>query len=73
MAKTTGCLQAANKRLRSQKQDLLEVGGSKQPRAYDLASRPFRKPKLLRQAAPHNPSLGIFVGDLDARASEVVN
>ena len=42
--------------------------GTKDPRSYDLASRDYRKRKILMNEGSRNPSLALFLADLDRRA-----
>jgi hypothetical protein len=42
--------------------------GNKDPRSYDFASRDYRKKKILMAEGPRNPSLALFIAELDRRA-----
>jgi len=63
--KTTGCLKAANLRLRKNGRDGLSAGEEKFPKAYDHASRDFRKRKTLMDYRGKNPGLEHFINQLD--------
>ncbi|WP_143393884.1 hypothetical protein [Fimbriiglobus ruber] len=64
--KTTGCLDAANDTLRKKKMDgLSSAEGTKFPRAYERASREYTKQKSLTKHRSRNPSLELFVKQLD--------
>jgi hypothetical protein len=65
-AKTTGCLQAANKQLRKNGRKGLSAGDTKFPSAYDHASRDYLKRKTLMEHQTKNPSLELFIKQLDA-------
>ena len=64
-AKTTGCLEAANQALRKANQNALSSGDNKFPRAYEKASAGYRKRKTLLERNDQNPSLKLFVQQLD--------
>jgi len=64
-AKTTGCLEAANKALRKANENALSAGDNKFLRAYEKASRGYLKRKILNKARNKNPSLALFVNELD--------
>lgn len=66
VAKITGCLESANRALRKADQDGLSAGQSKFIRAYDTASSGYRKRKTLIQHHRRNPSLELFVKQLEA-------
>jgi hypothetical protein len=63
--KTTGCLEAANMELRRTRRNGLSAGETKFPRAYEHASRDYRKRKVLIEHRDRNPSLGLFITQLD--------
>ena len=66
--KITGCLEAINYELRavrSEKPLSLADGSGKEPKAYRQLSRDYRKPKVLREGAAKNPSLMLFVRQLE--------
>lgn len=65
-AKTTGCLESANQALRKADEDALSAGVSKFIRAYEKASRGYRKRKTLVELRNRNPSLELFIKQLDA-------
>ncbi len=65
--KTVGCLKAANAALRKANKEGLSSGETKFPRAYDDASRDYRKIKLLRKHSGRNPSFWVFIQRLDER------
>jgi hypothetical protein len=65
-AKTTGCLEAANKALRKADEDALSAGDNKFVRAYEKASRGYFKRKTLMKVRNKNPSLELFIRQLDA-------
>jgi hypothetical protein len=66
--KTSGCLEAVNHALISKNIRLTRgrYGAGKDPRAYREASRDFTKRGRLLQVRDRNPSLGLFVRQLDA-------
>lgn len=65
--KTTGCLGAMNHELRKQKRTPLSKadGEAKDPRAYKDVARAYADSGKLRKLAGKNPSLGLFVDQLD--------
>ena len=63
--KTTGCLKAANDALRKANRNGLSAGETKFPLAYDQASRDYTKRKKLMELHDKNPSLELFVQQLD--------
>ena len=67
-AKTKGCLSAANAAIRKsdKKGGLAARDGKKFPDAYDRASRAYRKRKMLMEHRDRNPSLELFIQQLDA-------
>lgn len=67
-AKATGCLQAVNhERHKSRLPPLSKADGKeKDPRAYDSASKPYRKRVTLLKHSPRNPSLEVFVEQVEA-------
>ncbi len=68
-AKITGCLESANQALRKANQDALSAGENKFPRAYEKASSGYRKRKTLIQLQNRNPSLELFIKQLEALQS----
>jgi hypothetical protein len=64
--KTTGCLNAANSALRKANKDGLSAGETKFPRAYEKASSDYAKRKTLLERGIKNPSLALFIKQLDA-------
>jgi hypothetical protein len=64
-AKTTGCLETANRALRKADEDGLSAGEVKFIRAYEKASSGYRKRKVLLQLREKNPSLALFIQKLD--------
>jgi len=70
-AKTTGCLQAANAELRTTKRKGLSAGETKFHPAYDQASRDYTKRKKLMEQHDKNPSLRLFIKQLDALQSRL--
>ena len=67
-AKTTGCLESANQALRRADQNALSSAQNKF-RAYDKASSGYRKRKTLIALRDKNPSLGLFIRQLDTLRS----
>lgn len=67
-AKVTGCLQAVNhERHKSSLPPLSKADGTeKDPRAYDSASKPYRKRAKLLESYKRNPSLQVFVEQVEA-------
>lgn len=64
-AKTTGCLEAASYKLRTQlKRPPLKQGDHKNLRAYEAESKPYRKRAKLLQHGGRNPSLASFLDQL---------
>ena len=64
-AKTTGCLESANRALRSANQNALSAGENKFIQAYEKASSNYRRRKTLIEHRARNPSLELFVKQLD--------
>jgi len=64
-AKTTGCTAAANHALLGRKMNPLVRGGEKQKNSYDEASAGYRRRKTLLALRDRNPSLGLFLEQLD--------
>src|SRR5260370_26191158 len=60
-AKTTGCLESANKALRKADEDALSAGEKKFIRAYEKASSGYLKRKTLIKLRNKNPSLELFI------------
>ena len=76
-AKITGCLETANQALRKADQKALSSGEKKFIPAYEKASSGYRKRKTLIELCNKNPSLELFIKQLDAlqrrlAASQVV-
>jgi hypothetical protein len=67
IAKTTGCLEAANRELRRKDRAPLSSGEDKDVRAYDTASREYLKRKTLVKHRDANPSLALFLQQLESR------
>jgi hypothetical protein len=67
-AKVTGCLQAVNhERRKSSLPPLSKADGTeKDPRAYESASRPYTGRRLLLKSCTKNPSLQVFVEQVEA-------
>jgi len=63
--KTTGCLAAANKELRRANRKGLSSKDHKFPAAYDDASREYLNRKTLVKLRDKNPSLALFIRQLD--------
>ncbi|HEV8060189.1 MAG TPA: hypothetical protein VGP68_09965 [Gemmataceae bacterium] len=63
--KTTGCLEAANAALRKAGRKGLSAGDTKFPSAYDQCSRDYTKRKKLMELRYKNPSLELFIKQLD--------
>jgi hypothetical protein len=72
-AKTTGCLESANQSLRKADEDALSAGVNKFIRAYEKASRDYRKRKMLMNLRNKNPSLELFIKQLDALRSRLTS
>ena len=69
-SKVTGCLKTATDQLRKMDQAGLSAGETKYPKAYEQASREFRKRKELLKHRSRNPSLELFIQRLDAIAEQ---
>jgi hypothetical protein len=65
-AKITGCLESANQALRKADRDALSTGKNKFIRAYEKASSGYRKRKRLIELRDKNPSLELFIKQLEA-------
>jgi hypothetical protein len=65
-AKTNGCLESANRALRKINKDALSAGEKKFFHAYEKASSGYRKRKTLIDLRGKNPSLELFIKQLDA-------
>ena len=63
--KTTGCLDTANAALRKANRNGLSAGETKFPLAYDQVSSDYTKRKNLMNHRDKNPSLGLFIKQLD--------
>jgi hypothetical protein len=69
--KTTGCLGSANVVLRrAGKNGLSGADGAKFPKAYNAASREYQKHKTLMEHRDKNPSLTLFIEQLDAALAQ---
>lgn len=66
-SKITGCLDAADHELRVQKRPRLRRGDGKDPDGYKAASATYRKRKILFQHRDANPSLTVFLRELEQR------
>jgi hypothetical protein len=64
-AKTSGCLESANRALRKANQNALSAGKDKFIRSYEEASSDYRKRKTLIELRKKNPSLELFIQQLD--------
>ena len=64
-AKTTDCLESANNALRKANRKGLSAGENKFIRAYEDASSEYRKLKILNKYRTKNPSLELFIKQLD--------
>jgi hypothetical protein len=71
-AKTTGCLESANRTLRKADRKALSAGEEKFIRAYEEASGGYRKRKTLMQLRNKNPSLGLFIQRLDGLQGRLI-
>lgn len=67
VAKTSGCLQTLNTALARKGEPVINPHDKKVP-PYANASRGYRKPATLLAEGVKNPSLAIFLGELNARA-----
>jgi hypothetical protein len=65
-AKTTGCLDAADRKLRLLGRPLLSAAGGKSLAGYEGASRDYMKRRKLMGHRGDNPSLDVFVKNLEA-------
>jgi hypothetical protein len=63
--KITGCLNAANEARKKRNEKPLSTREHKDPRSYQDASRAYTKRKRLLALCDKNPSLGLFVRQLD--------
>ena len=66
-AKTTGCLEAADLKLRRLGRPTLSKAGGKDPASYESASREYEKRRTLKKRCGENPSLDVFVKRLEAQ------
>lgn len=74
--KITGCLAPANGLARKAfKLDLKSGGVGERVNVciYEKAAEPYRKPDVLRDLAPRNPSFGLFVASLDLLRERIAN
>lgn len=69
--KTTGCLDAANHKLRTLDLDALGTPEKKFPDAYERVSHGFLKRKTLLTHRAKNPSLNLFIHQLDALQARI--
>jgi hypothetical protein len=65
-AKVAGCLAAADWKLQRLKRPPLSMAGGKSLASYDGASRDYRKRRTLLDHRGQNPSLDVFVKNLEA-------
>jgi hypothetical protein len=65
-AKTAGCLEAADGKLRRLDQPPLSTAGGKNLARYETVSRAYIKRRKLMEHRGENPSLDVFVKNLDA-------
>ncbi len=65
-AKITGCLEAADRKLRLLKRPPLSTAGSKSLASYEKVSREYTKRRKLMEHRRENPSLDVFVRNLEA-------
>jgi hypothetical protein len=63
-AKTTGCLESASQALRKADRDALSAGENKFIRTYEKASSDYRKRRTLIELHDKNPSLELFIKQL---------
>jgi hypothetical protein len=63
--KIVGCLETANQALRMANRDALSAGEKKFPPAYEQASSGYRKRRILIELHEKNPSLELFVKQLE--------
>jgi hypothetical protein len=68
-AKTSGCLESANQALRKADRDALSAGDNKFIRAYEKASSDYRKRRTLIALHDKNPSLELFIRQLQTLQS----
>ena len=66
VAKTNGCLGTLNQALARKNEST--IADEKKVPPYENASKGYRKRATLLAEGPKNPSLGVFLGDLGARA-----
>lgn len=69
-AKTTGCLEAADRKLRRLNRPPLCNAGSKSLASYERVSRDYAKYRELMKHRGENPSLDVFVRNLEALGAE---
>ena len=65
-AKTTGCLEAADRTLQRLNLPPLSTAGSESLRSYEKASRDYARRKKPVEHRGENPSLDVFVANLEA-------
>jgi hypothetical protein len=70
-AKTTGCLESANQALRKADRAALSTGDRKFIQAYEKASAGYRRRKTLIELRDKNPSLELFVKQLETLSNRV--
>jgi hypothetical protein len=68
-AKIVGCLETANQTLRKADRDALSAGEKKFPPAYEKASSGYRKRETLIELHEKNPSLELFIKQLESLRS----
>ncbi len=64
-AKIAGCLEAAERKLRRMNRPLLSTATGKSVASYDGESRDYTKHRKLMEHRDENPSLGVFVKNLE--------
>jgi hypothetical protein len=69
-AKITGCLDAADWKLRRLNRPPLSMAGAKSLSSYEKTSRDYAKHRKLMEHRGENPSLDVFVKNLEALGSE---
>jgi hypothetical protein len=69
-AKTTGCLDAADRKLERQNRPKLSKAGGKVLASYEKASRDYAKRRKLMEHRGENPSLDVFVKNLEALSAQ---
>jgi hypothetical protein len=67
--KTTGCLNAANQALHRLNREPLSKADHKDYRAYDATSRAYSKRRKLMEEGRKNPSLALFLQNLESMSA----